>query len=198
MINDMRPKVSFGNKKLPKDTLIFNLPAVVTCPGRTAFCREKCYALKAQRQYTNTRLARGHNLLTSYQSDFVDLMIETIKENAHKIKQIRIHESGDFYRQDYLDKWFEIVRAFPTVPFWAYTKSFHLDFSKKPPNLFLLASFDASTTPTWRGLYERQKKFFNSTFSIVEKTAPASCVQDCSKCSLCWTTTGKDLTVNLH
>lgn len=192
------PKVSFGNKKLPPSTLIFNLPAVETCPGKTEFCRTKCYALKAQRQYKATRAARAHNLALVRVGGFGDKMADTIAKNLRKIKQVRIHESGDFFSQQYLDEWLGVVRRFPSLPFWAYTKSFHLDFSQKPANLFLIGSFDKTTKDVWRGLYEKQKSVFNSTFIVVEKDANATCIQDCSKCNICWTKSGQQTTVNVH
>jgi len=65
-------KVSFGNKKLPKTTMIFNIPAVVTCPGKTELCSKFCYALKAERMYEAVYPARKHNLKLSQREDFVN------------------------------------------------------------------------------------------------------------------------------
>ena len=192
------PKVSFGNKKLPKDTLIFNIPAVNTCPGKTEFCASKCYAVKAERLYPQVLPARKHNLKLSLSPDFVSLMIGTIAKYQKKIKQIRIHEAGDFYSQAYLDSWFLIAKEFPGIVFYAYTKSFHLEFSAKPSNFVLIASFDQSTTEKAYALYQFRQKYFDNTFRIVQKGASANCIQDCTKCHLCWSAKGLNLTVNVH
>lgn len=195
---DNKLKVSFGNKKLPKNTMIFNLPAVTTCPSRTSFCEVNCYALKAERMYKNVTPARKSNFKLSQGDEFVDSMKELILKNLHKINQFRIHESGDFYNQKYLLKWYEIARSFPTITFYAYTKSFLLNFTGKPSNFVLIASFDESTREVLRLTYESKRQYFSNTFTIVDKNAVASCVQDCSICNLCWKGEGLNLTVNKH
>lgn len=192
-------KVSFGNKKLPKSTLIFNLPAVITCPLRTKFCEVNCYALKAERQYKHVVLqARQWNLDKVQQGQFKRLMIEVIETRYDKIKQVRIHESGDFYNQAYLNDWFEVAREFPKLTFYAYTKSFQLNFSKKPANFVLIASLDDTTNFRRIKLYNEQKECFDNAFIVVDRHAEADCIGDCSKCSRCWTQKGQTITVNHH
>lgn len=93
------PCVSYGNKKLPKSTAIFNLPAGSTCPMRTEFCARFCYAKKAERIYPQVSPSRERNLALSRQAEFVGIMVEFIGKNQSKIKAFRIHESGDFYSQ---------------------------------------------------------------------------------------------------
>lgn len=194
----MEPKISFGNKKLPKDTMIFNLPAVTTCPGKTDFCAKNCYALKAERMYKAVLPARKHNAKLSTGKNFVEMMCQVITRNAHKIKRVRIHESGDFYGQAYLSAWFSIASRFPEITFYAYTKSFDLDFTGKPKNFVLIASFDNSTTLKAKILYAIKKEAFDNTFTIVGKNENADCIQDCTKCDVCWADKGKNITVNLH
>ena len=195
----IQPKISFGNKKLPKSTAIFNILAVKTCPMATEFCKVNCYALKAEKQYKNVvPQARKRNLKASQQESFVSDMIGLITKNERKAKQFRVHESGDFYSQEYLDKWFLIAKEFPSITFYAYTKSFHLNFTGKPSNFVLIASFDESTTERARILYNMKKTSFDNTFSIVGKSEKASCVQDCTICQACWMGKGKNLTVNVH
>jgi hypothetical protein len=191
-------KVTFGNKKLPKNTLIFNIPARITCPGRTEFCEGKCYALKAERMYKQVLPARQSNFQASREASFIPDMIETISKARHKISQVRIHESGDFYNQKYLESWFSIAKTIPDLTFYAYTKSFHLNFNSRPDNFVLIASFDQTSRPINRLNYESKKKHFRNTFSIVGRHDKASCIQDCTICSACWTGKGKNITVNLH
>lgn len=202
------PKVSFGNKKLPKTTLIFNLPAVNTCPGKTEFCKKNCYALKAERIYPQVLPARKHNLKLTLTENFIPSMIETIQKDHFfksgknkgkaKIETVRIHESGDFYSQAYLNAWYVIALEFPSIKFYAYTKSFHLNFAGKPSNFVLIGSFDETSTNDARILHNEKRAYFNNTFSIVGKKEQASCIQDCTTCNLCWMGNDKNLTVNLH
>jgi hypothetical protein len=39
-----------------------------------------------------------------------------------KFKFVRVHESGEFYSQEYVNKWYEIAKHCPNVTFYAYTK----------------------------------------------------------------------------
>lgn len=35
---------------------------------------------------------------------------------------VRLHDSGDFFSQDYLAQWLEVIRARPRTRFYCYTK----------------------------------------------------------------------------
>ena len=121
--------LQLGNRKLPITTAIFNLPSKVTCPGKTALCSKVCYATKAERMYKQVIPFRTKNLTLSQQEIFIEVItneIETLVEKK-KLKTVRIHESGDFYSQKYLDKWLVIANKFPKIIFYAYTKSWHLN-----------------------------------------------------------------------
>ena len=53
---------------------------------------------------------------------------------------VRLHDSGDFYSQEYLNAWATIAATFPDVIFYAYTKSLHLDMTAIPSNLRITRS----------------------------------------------------------
>jgi hypothetical protein len=55
-------------------------------------------------------------------ADFTAIIINEIKRKRVKPVAIRIHATGDFYSQSYLNKWIEIAAALPSVDFYAYTK----------------------------------------------------------------------------
>jgi len=130
--------ISKGNRKLDKSIGIFNLPSGMTCPG-AGKCREICYAKKAERMYPGCLPCRMRNFNETRDDDFAKDMISQIKRA--KVKVFRIHESGDFYDQVYLDKWIEVAKEMGDVKFYAYTKSLHLDFRRVPPNLVIVKSF---------------------------------------------------------
>ena len=131
-------RISNGNRKLDKRIGIFNLPTEKTCPG-SGFCAKVCYAKKAEKLYPQCLPCREKNYELSMKKGFSKTMAGNIKKM--KIGIFRIHESGDFYSQEYLDKWKEIAKMLPEVRFFAYTKSLHLDFSKIPLNLIVIKSF---------------------------------------------------------
>ena len=160
-----RELLSVGqNRKLGKDVAVFNLPRGITCPGKTKICDSICYADKAERMYKTAREKRIRNHQASLRPDFVDLItaellaplrkgrvmkaISPVRTAAACIASHRWQESGDVYSQMYLDKIFQVCRNTPLVIHLMYTKSFHLDWSKKPDNLQVLWSVDATTTAT--------------------------------------------------
>ena len=131
--------LKYGNAKL-NNTLVFNLPASNEVCGR--ICKN-CYAIKAQRIYPNVLPYRTRMLEYSQQPNFVSTIINDINSCTKPFKYIRIHESGDFYSQDYINSWIDIASSFPQYTFYAYTKRLNeFDFSsfKSLPNVVLINS----------------------------------------------------------
>ena len=126
--------VSLGNLKVSEKVLLFNLPAIKTCPNCVA-CATGCYARVAEIQYKVVRESRERNWDASKQPCFVARMVELIERSG--VKLVRVHESGDFYSQSYADKWSEIARRLPNVTFFAYTKS---PFRPSSPNFNIVES----------------------------------------------------------
>ena len=99
---------------------------------------------------------------------------------------VRIHESGDFYSQTYLDKWFEVCRRLPSIVFWCYTRSYMFDFSRKPRNMKIRYSLDPSTVhpapagmPTCIINYPPTPGFVQCPGT---KSKSIKCVKDCDLC----------------
>jgi hypothetical protein len=151
-----------GNAKLLKTSggkyrvVGFGLPADVdftvngkkhnTCPGAKA-CRAVCYAKQGTYRFKNVIKARNHNLDLSQNDNFADLIIADLASLVVKTPRkrkpynvVRLHDAGDFYSQAYLDAWCKVAAAYPTVIFYAYTKSLHLDLSGAPSNLRITQS----------------------------------------------------------
>lgn len=145
MVAAIERMFSPGNIKLGK-MVNFNLPPVLTCPGATDWCKKHCYAQKGYLQARNIQQRWRTNLELSQRDDFVDLAVEQLskfRQKGHRI--VRIHSAGDFYSQEYLEKWFEIARRLPDMKFLAYTRSWMLDFSAKPDNMHIYYSVDPET-----------------------------------------------------
>ncbi len=72
---------------------------------------------------------RFENWKMTYEDTFVRDMVRYIKQ--HKIKVFRPHDSGDWYDQDYVDKFAQIASKCPKTIFFAYTKSLnpHIDLT---------------------------------------------------------------------
>jgi hypothetical protein len=119
-----------------RDGVMFN-----TCPSALA-CKAVCYAKQGRYKMPNVANARLSNLYASLETSFVSDAVSDLTYHAKRgINVVRLHDSGDFYSQEYLDAWKKIATALPDMVFYAYTKSLHLDlYSDKPENFKLVQS----------------------------------------------------------
>ena len=123
----MKLKYLSQNSKMKKASLKtynFDLPAIKTCPFADK-CKVYCYATKGFYQMPSVKAKFERNLEASKLDNFVSEIqkdIDLLKEKG-KIDAIRIHSSGDFYNEDYLNKWIEIIANNQDIVFYAYTKS---------------------------------------------------------------------------
>lgn len=117
-----------------------------TCPGALA-CRAVCYAKQGGYTWPLAKAARLHNLALSQDDSFTAFIIGDLAR-MRSVNTVRIHDSGDFYSQEYFNKWCIIARALPHLTFYAYTKSLHLDLTGAPENFKVTQSlggkYDAS------------------------------------------------------
>lgn len=121
-------KLLSSNKKCHGMIKTFGLPAGSTCPGKGGQVCVECYAQKGCYRFGVVRKAQAKRMALSMSSRFVGLMTSEIKRS--KCRYVRIHDSGDFYSQAYLDKWVAIAKECPDRKFYCYTKSLHLDWSE--------------------------------------------------------------------
>ena len=120
-------KIKETSEKLGLKIFNFSIPAYKSVNGETICkyakdCVKYCYAQKGN----YTRFPKIGQLMEqryelSKQSIFIGLMNIEIKKK--KADAIRIHDSGDFYSKEYLQKWISIAKDNPMVNFYAYTKS---------------------------------------------------------------------------
>lgn len=137
----MKSLLSIGwNRKLAPNIPVFNLPHTI-CPIKSDFCKQYCYAKKAEYK-PNVKKFRKYNYKVSKTKTFIERICNKLK--TLKVNKIRIHESGDFYNQRYLNKWIVIAQKFPQITFLAFTKNYKLNFSKIPSNFKLYFSNDPS------------------------------------------------------
>lgn len=153
---------SFGNSKLAKEgTVAFNIPALrsrqgfTTCPS-AGICAALCYAQQGRYNMPDVIAVRERNLakLLGMTADhtstwgWVDVeaqLIMDVQAMPPRIKQIRIHDSGDFYDKEYFYTWCRVADACRDYVFYAYTKQIGmyanlLGHGKIPTNLFIVQS----------------------------------------------------------
>lgn len=139
-----------GNSKLGSAIFTFSLPAVATCPGRTAACSAVCYATRGHFRRPSVQEKFAANLKATRRKNFVERMVMEL--DILRAKKVRIHVSGDFYSQRYIRKWRQIVRRLPWVRFYAYTRSWRvprlvneLEALASLPTVSIWLSADAQT-----------------------------------------------------
>jgi hypothetical protein len=98
-----------GNGKLGQSIYHFDLPAVVTCPGRSSVCEQVCYARQSRFRFPQVqeRLRWCHE--QSQRRDFPQHLVKEIRRKG--ILVVRIHVSGDFYSAEYAEKWLAVTRS---------------------------------------------------------------------------------------
>lgn len=137
----------------------FGLPSgrAYSCPGATSVCESVCYAGKIERQYPNVMASALHNWAMVKDATFGELTfmlgamveefrLECVKRSAPM--EFRIHHDGDFFSRTYADAWATVVRMYPEIQFWVYTRSFTpginvVDLIADIPNLAVYLSVDA-------------------------------------------------------
>jgi hypothetical protein len=213
-----------------------------TCPGATTgnggCCairdgkkRQTCYVAKITAIYknvgnvllSNTALLSGKTV-----EEMKNICRETIRnfidKNNGQNLYFRLHWSGDFFSEDYIIAWASVMKEFPQVRFWVYTRSYsHIDIAPlvDVKNLSLYLSIDPINYAAGLKIFEKYKDVMPSlglawlgndppkdlpykfikcpeTSGIVKNTKEAGA---CSKCRLCvdnYKIRIKNIAFNIH
>ena len=117
-------KLKTTSKELSVRVFNFGIPAYksatgkLTCPMADK-CVAFCYAKKGAYIWRNVKPAFEMRYQLSKTDKFIAKINAeiTLKEPEY----IRVHDSGDYYSKEYLNKWIEIAKANPDVKFYSYT-----------------------------------------------------------------------------
>ena len=117
-------KLKRTSKKLGVRVFNFGIPAYksasgkLTCPFADE-CIKFCYAKKGAYVWSNVQPAFEKRYQLSKTNDFIQAMSDEI--NKKRPDYVRVHDSGDYYSKQYLQKWLRIAKTFPEVNFYSYT-----------------------------------------------------------------------------
>lgn len=213
-------KISEGNfvLKNTKDIgfMIFDLPAKISCPYATDWCKKYCYAKTSQDIFKDSVLrSRMRNMEESKKESFVEDMIDIISFNLnrpkYKSKQkiyFRFHGSGDIYSKEYLDKIIKITDNFKSnskISFQTYTKSlvYLENYEIEKLNIKILHSIVPDTKD--EDILKAERLGLSH---FVAKTDPDTitlmnddfvCKGDCSECQACYERNNlKNIYVEIH
>ena len=113
-----KKRLTRGNVKVK--AWLFSLPPIKSCINCSE-CASSCYATKSYRQYPSVKALWNSNfdlvkndMFKLY--DDLDRQLNSISKRS-KLKIVRIHQSGDFYNQTYVNMWFDLVSKYPDVTF---------------------------------------------------------------------------------
>lgn len=90
-----------------------------TCPNAAA-CAKGCYATMGAYTFSNVAKVFERRLKLALSPKFSLIISAEIKRR--NIERLRIHDSGDFFNREYLERWLNIIKANPQTQFYAYTK----------------------------------------------------------------------------
>ena len=146
-----RPYITFGNKKLPKTTAIYNLGTWFLCPGRLeGYCElaTVCYA-KCREVMGSVIKSRLNNYLfwktnsAKTIAEFISYSIMAEKMKGNPVNLLRFNEVGEIEDQNELEKMVKISNIIylkTGVQSYTYTHNRNLNFNIKRPNLIINGS----------------------------------------------------------
>jgi len=181
---------SLGNKKISGNTLIFNLPAGAGPQGSCQQTCPSCYARKAEKMRPAVLRARRRNLecLQEYGLESLRQAVHYLV-NLHPVKAIRIHESGDFFSREYLNRWQYIAEGLKPmgIPLWTYSKSYSRTDIDRTDNLNLVESIlpDGEINFGTRDYVEYKQEKFDIPIcpaTLSEAKQDFICNRDCHWC----------------
>ena len=113
-----------GNAKIGKNTLCWSITPVASCLNCEQ-CKKHCYALFPYRFYPAVKVSWDKNFSLAKTGEFQQHIIHQL-ESIKKCDSVRIHVAGDFFSVDYIRQWHEIIKKFPAIKFYGYSKVFDI------------------------------------------------------------------------
>lgn len=180
------PLFTWGNKKLPKTTAIFNMTPATVCPSHAhKLCQlaqptKHCYALKAERMYKNALIHRMNQMEFWKDCTAKSFVLAFMAEKKRKaVNTLRFNESGDFVSQNSVVKAETIASILYNqygILTYCYTARRDLDLSIRKHLIINGSGFMVDN-----GFFVIKKGHspkLNNRSKLV-------CPQDCRICSIC-------------
>jgi len=179
-----------GNAKMGEDVYAFNLPPRKTCTP-THWClqgregKPACYTLRNNFLFSSVIRAAEERYKLSKRNDFSDRMIEEI--NKKDVDFFRLHASGDFYSEEYVEKIAKVVENCPDTLFRTTTRRRDLTDEIKDlnslPNIVVRESLDTERTRPEMGLPFAAL----DSLDISKSGNVYECINHCPTCDYhCW------------
>lgn len=172
-------KLLTQNSKLKKtskalDLRVFNfgIPAYKSASGRLTCpmadeCVKFCYARKGAYIWGNVKPA----FESRYELTKSPLFVEAMNKEILRVRAdyVRVHDSGDYYSKEYLQKWIEIAIHNPNVRFYSYTNCVEMFLNTSlPDNYDIIFSDSGKQKSLINPLKHRHTKIFSTSFALQE------------------------------
>jgi len=186
--------LSFGNRKLPKSTAIFNITSAINCPSdKLGMCKiaDICYAKKTENRWPNTYFYRERQ--TSFfdktsATRIAEAMLGVFNAQKTPVKMLRFSESGDFRNQSDVDKMAIVAKHLvkERVKVYGYSARTDLDFTE----------LKKWATINGQGFMITNKIEVIDEFS--GRKGVIKCIGSCHECSACANAKGKIIEIKKH
>lgn len=175
------------NKKLGRNIYSFNLPFETCARVRNRFCYQYCYAKHGAYTFPKVKAKFNENYGASLLPSFVDRIVMEI--DSKQIKYIRIHSCGEFYSDEYIEKWMQIAKRCPNTRFLAFSRNgsaYHRD--DIPRNLVIYQSEDKTSVDYHRPHAQLMipTKPINEYRHMEVIGISRVCNLSCKDCKACW------------
>lgn len=146
-----------------------------TCPNATK-CAVGCYAKMGAYVWSNVANAYEGRLSLSQDQNFESVIKfhveKLVKKHPKGTIMVRIHDSGDFYSEEYYQAWKNIAAMFldnERIQFYAYTKMVVMgkNDTTRPKNFNLIYSYDGSEDKHINTAKDRHSKVFESVEQLL-------------------------------
>lgn len=186
--------LSFGNRKLPNSTAIFNITSAINCPSdKFGMCKiaDICYAKKTENRWPNTYFYRERQTTLFDKvtaEELATAMLVEFKNKKQPIKMLRFSESGDFRNQSDVDKMAKVAEILQQnhIKTYGYTARHDLDFSE-------MKKF---STINGQGFKVTNKIDVVDRFSGTPGNV--KCIGSCKECSACANANNKVIEIVKH
>ena len=185
----------------------FGLPARTTCPGavfRPGSVCAACYADDRGRyRFPTVKNAHSHRLTWTMRMLAAGRFAPTLIDHISRLSEpyFRIHDSGDFFSNAYVEAWITIARALPLVRFWAPTHSWAIQGRRRRDGDALLEALrrlaalpNVTVRPSARLVGDRPPVIpgLNAGSAVTTDPSAANCPKslrtpsNCGPCRRCW------------
>lgn len=188
-------KISFKSKKLGRIPSL-NLPPELTC-RKDAPCAKGCYAKKGTFNYDNVKKTYLKNYIAYNESpeNFFKQLNDVLNSDVIIYKFFRYHMAGEIIDMKYLYEMVKTANKNKKTKFLCFTKKYNLvnmylasHDGALPKNLIIVFS---AWHNAWKfeNPYNLPIAYIDFKNKILNPSIPDEskhCINDCTKCHICW------------